>query len=133
VDEILTVPAQMRLSTNTLPVRTEATMAQVISEWEYSQQRIVLQQKLHQLALLRTTAPNQIAPLLERYWVCLHTYLVRRDHSNYSGDNKRQIHSPGPLLANEAVRQLATLDKQRLALRQQLTSHEAAMPRRSSE
>jgi hypothetical protein len=97
-------------------------MVQVVSEWDYAQQRDVLQQKLQQLAVLRTTAPRQLAPLIESYWTCLHSYMVKRDQSRSPLESKRQVNVPGPLLANEAVRQLTLLDRQRMALRQQLTS-----------
>jgi hypothetical protein len=87
-----------------------------------AQQRPVLQQKLHQLALLRTMSPRQLAPLIEGYWACLHTYLVRRDQSGYAPATKRQVNIPGPMLANETVRQLTVLDRQRTSQHQQLTS-----------
>ena len=100
----------------------EATMVEVISEWDYAQQKLVLPQKLHQLALLRVTAPKELASLIESYWACLHRYLVRRDQSGHAPESKRQVNVPAPLLANEAVRQLAMLNRQRMALRRQLAS-----------
>ncbi|MCI0538353.1 MAG: hypothetical protein L0Z50_24360 [Verrucomicrobiales bacterium] len=120
LDEILTVPAQVRLSTNAVPVRTEATLAQVISGWDYAQQRPVLEQKLHQLALLRTTSSRQLASLIEGYWACLHSYLVRRDQSGRAPQTKHQVNLPGPLLAQETTHQLTALDRQRAILREQL-------------
>jgi hypothetical protein len=128
LDELLSVPAQVTLTTNAVPIRTEASLVQIIADWEYGQQRPVLQQRLHQLALLRTTAPKQLAPLIEGYWACLQNYLTRRNQSGYAPETRREIHLPGPLLAREAIRQLTELDQQRNALRQQLASHAAATP-----
>jgi len=122
VQEIFSVPAQLRLSTNALPVRVEATLGEVISDWDYAQQRPVLQQKIGQLTVLALTAPRELAPLINRYRNCLHSYLLKRDQAGRSPGSKRPMNVPGPVLAREAVRQLATLDEERQSIRQRLTS-----------
>jgi len=122
LDEIMRASANVRVSTNALPVRAEATLLQVISEWDYLTQRVVLQQKLVQLIMLRASAPVSIVDIIDAYRECLRAYLQKRDLSGYAPENKRQVRIPGPLLAREAVRQLQMLDERRAALRQEIGS-----------
>lgn len=122
LEGILTTPAHLRLDTNAVPVRIEATLTQVISDWDYPLQRTVLQQKLAQMALLRSGSTAEVALLLDGYMACLQGYLQKRDRFGRNPNSKRDIVPPPNLLVQDAAQQLRLLDRQRLALRQQIAA-----------
>ncbi|MSU61069.1 MAG: hypothetical protein EXS31_01530 [Pedosphaera sp.] len=111
--DVLAVISQVQLDTNALPIRAKVTVSQILSEWEYAQQRPVLLRKLTLLMAMRGSAPRQLVPLLDGYAVCIQSYVQRRDRSGYDPVSRVQTNKPGPMLAREAARQLAELDKQR--------------------
>jgi len=53
LDEILLAPAQISSSSSAVPQRTQATLQQVIADWEFTIQRPVLLQMINQLLVLR--------------------------------------------------------------------------------
>jgi transposase-like protein len=128
LDEALRAPARVSLSTNALPVRIEATLTQVVSDWGYAQQRAALQQKLIQLSLLRAAATKEVSPLIDAYTASLHNYLRKRDQTEGSGAPMRAAVTPGRALVHEMVRELARLDEQRAALRITLAATVSAPP-----
>ncbi len=123
--DVLSVISQVRLDTNALPIRAEVTVSQILSEWEFAQQRPVLLRKLTLLMAMRGSAPRQLAPLIDGYAACIQNYLQRRDGSGHEPVSKLRTNRPGPMLAREAVRQLAELDRQRASFQRLAMGNDA--------
>ena len=60
LDEILLASVQLRWSTNALPVRSQATLQQVLTEWEFPAQQELLWQVIRRLTALRPYCPRDI-------------------------------------------------------------------------
>jgi hypothetical protein len=116
--EVLATPAQVHVSSNALPQRSEIPLQQVIAEWDFNQQRPVLRAKLNQLSNARLTAPADVAAVIDAYRNCLAQYLQRREQAGYVADIRRATPMPVTLAVQDAVRQLNSLDQQRESLRQ---------------
>ncbi len=117
LDEILVSAAEVRLATNTLPVRTQATLQQIIVEWSFAQQRPVLEQAQNQLVALRFNCPVEIIPLVDRHRMVLRQYLQNRARANASSLAKRDTAVPARLLIQTTIQQLDELLREREALR----------------
>lgn len=120
LDEILLAQAQVRLATNTLPVRAEATLQQVIGDWEWSAQKPVVQRTIRQLTFLRHNAPKEIVPLLDDYIGLLLEYLERRSTVGSGGGRHLYVAAPVRILQRETIRKLDLLMVQKEALRRML-------------
>ena len=77
LDEILSIPVQVRASTNDLPITTQVKLQRLISEWEPAKQAPVLAQKLIQLELLRCRAAPELIELVREYELAIETYARR--------------------------------------------------------
>ena len=75
LDEILSVPVEMRTASNVLPVHAQISLQAVIRNWDRARQVAILQTKLRdlELAQLRMAAP--LAVLTDGYRRALADYL----------------------------------------------------------
>ncbi|MBI3192797.1 MAG: hypothetical protein HYZ36_09040 [Pedosphaera parvula] len=111
--EILTASAEVRTSTNTLPIHTEVTLQQMIMNWNFDWQKPVLRQKLVQLANLRVNSPLGVVAIIDRYRQTLESYLRSRSEAENAPDTKLRTHSRGRILGQQTAKRLDDLDKQR--------------------
>ena len=116
LDDLLLVPAQIRVSSNSLPERTRLTLQKVISTWELSAQTSVLRQKLTALQAARFNSPPELVPLIDSYFHAIASYLQKRDQADRSPETRMQPTLSASLVAQDAVRDLDQLDKRREAL-----------------
>jgi len=116
LDQILTVSANLAISTNTLPTRTEAGIAQIISEFDYESHKPLLQARAIQLSRLIVNAPPMLRPLIGSYRECLQTYLQRRGDDGRQSNGKIEVVIPPSMLIRQTVERLEELDAQRAAL-----------------
>lgn len=129
LDGILLAPAQVRLTTNTLPMRTTVTLQQVVADWPFELQRPVLGQTLNQLAVLRMNCPTNVVPLIDAYNVTLRNYLHRRAEANAAGLSRSRVVLPARLLAQNTVKELDELFRQREVFRRnQITAAKLPNP-----
>src|SRR5262249_9628504 len=115
LDEILSTPVQIRLSTTELPVPAQVRLQTILREWELARQQPVLLQKLNLLAVLRQRASQEAVRLVEDYRQTLEAYLQQRSR-NGSSARKTESLPPARLVVNEAIKRLDLLDAQREAL-----------------
>jgi hypothetical protein len=73
--DILQTSVQVRLGAGDLPLRTAASLQQILSEWEFSRQAPLLQEKLRQLEALRLRSVPEATPVLDGYWRLIRSYL----------------------------------------------------------
>ena len=142
LDQLLAIPAQVRVSSDTLPERRMLTLQQVIGTWEFSAQASVIQQRLPLLEVLlsatrietnrsarlvmreptaagaaRLQSSEDLLPVLEGYYQSLAVYLHKRALAGREPDNRMQIRVNASLVAQQAIRELDELDQRREALR----------------
>lgn len=81
LDDILRVGAQVQSRTNQAPDRFETKLQQVISNWDYAQQKSVLRGKVTQLRALQKRIAPELARLLYDYTNALDEYLRMRERA----------------------------------------------------
>jgi len=116
LDEIIHARVQVRTSAFELPLRTVVSLQTVIREWDGTRQSEVIREKLQALIVLRRRVSQELIPLLDDYRAVIQNYWDRRGPSKLLSMRARQggFHDKA---ADEAVRQLDTLDARRTALR----------------
>jgi hypothetical protein len=125
LQEILISPAQIRHAPDQLPVLSEVTLAQIISEWEWERQWPILRQKLLQLTALRNQSPMELVPLIDGYRLALEHYLHKRQNSGSSDSAKRMAHPNahrGAIIIQQTLQEMVGLDFQREELRRRAIS-----------
>jgi hypothetical protein len=117
LDEILSVPVEMRVASNALPAHAQISLQAVIRNWDRARQAAILQTKLRdlELAQLRMAAP--LAVLTDGY---------RRALADYLGSGKRPslvtrwikhpFASSSKTTVNDTLKKLDALDAQRRAI-----------------
>jgi hypothetical protein len=117
LDEILSVPVEMRTASNALPAHANISLQAVIRNWDPPRRDAILQTRLRdlELAQLRMAAPQAV--LTDGY---------RRAIADYLGSGSRAAplqqsgkHSPGSSskkTVNDTLKKLDALDAQRRAI-----------------
>jgi len=117
LDEILSVPVEVRMASNALPARVKISLQAVIRNWDQARQFAILQTKLRdlELAQLRMAAPLAVL-----------TYGYRRAIADYLGSGSRAAplqqlgkhppDSPSKKTVNNTLKKLDALDAQRRAI-----------------
>ncbi|MFM8357453.1 MAG: hypothetical protein ACKOET_02740 [Verrucomicrobiota bacterium] len=103
--DLVTESAEIQVSTRQPPAADRASLARIVTEWDFATQRVVLGRKVAQLRLLYAQAPGDLLPLVSGYHQTLERYLSERAKA-------------GPVAARPAARKLEELDRQLQAARQ---------------
>jgi hypothetical protein len=117
LDEILSVPVEMRMASNALPAHIKISLQAVIRNWDRARQVAILQTKLRdlELAQLRMAAP--LAVLTDGYRRALADYLglgsraaplLRRVKHPFTSSSKTTV--------NDTLKKLDALDARRRAI-----------------
>jgi hypothetical protein len=118
LDEILSVPVEMRSASNSLPVHAEVSLQIVIRSFDAARQVTILQTKLQDLALAQWRMAPQFVVLTDAYRRALADFLVGRNGvapaSHAAG--KRPPVAPPKKNAADTVKILDALDAQRRAM-----------------
>jgi hypothetical protein len=118
---ILTVSAQVRNSSNNLPVPSKLSLQTLVERWPYAVQKPILLAKINQLAVLRVHAAAPLVPLVDKYRTTLLTYLRQQDQGGANEPlNRGVIPVRSQLLARNLIHQLDALDRQRETWRRKL-------------
>jgi len=116
LDEALRAPVEVRTSPNELPMHADISLQTIIKEWDGARRTQALENKLHELQLLRLHVPSQLSPLVQDYCLCLESYLGKRPPAW----PVRIISSKRAFLertAQQAITELDALDTRRQSLR----------------
>jgi hypothetical protein len=117
LDEILSVPVDMRMASNALPVHAQISLQAVIRNWDMARQSAILQTKLRdlELAQLRMAAP--LAVLTDGYRRALADYLgLGKRPSLTTRWIKHPFTSSSVTIMNDTLKKLDALDAQRRAI-----------------
>ncbi|HZL13144.1 MAG TPA: hypothetical protein VFC85_03275, partial [Verrucomicrobiae bacterium] len=129
LDQILSVPVEMRLSSNALPVHAEISLQTVIRNFDSDRQAAILQTKLRDLELAGFQMASPLAVLTDDY---------RRALEKYLGENQSTTRTyvvnkhPQPNLAQintrDTIKKLNQLDARRRTLEATVKPDKSAQP-----
>ena len=117
LDEILSVPVEMRMASNSLPTHANISLQAVIRNWDPPQRDALLQTKLRDLELAQMRMAAPLAVLTDGY---------RRALADYLGSGSRAASvlqfgrhppaSPSKPTVNDTLKKLGALDARRRAV-----------------
>jgi hypothetical protein len=110
LDEVIRSEVQVRTGTNEMPLRVSVSLQTMIEEWEPARQSRALEDKVHELELLRPRVAPGLIPLIDEYYRVLSAYL---QGSGLKSGKK----SPSRKLVTQTVMELNALDFQRDSLK----------------
>ena len=108
LDEILSVPVEMRSAPTNLPAHMAISLQAVIRNFDFDRQTVVLQTKLRDLGLAHWRMAPQFAILTDAYRRVLTDYLGGR-----GGVVKHQQAMPSKKITTDTLKKLDALDAQR--------------------
>jgi hypothetical protein len=107
LDDILSVPVEMRASSNSLPARAQISLQAVIRNLDSARQNAVLQPKLRDLGLAQLRMAPQLAALTDAYRRALADYLGETASASVPS---RSRHAPAMLKKTSVAKTLKRLD-----------------------
>jgi hypothetical protein len=114
LDEILTVPVEMRDASNSLPMHAEVPLQAVIRNFDSAQQTAILQTKLRDLGLAQLRMAPQLAVLTDAYHQTIADYLGERTVTAPAQRWFRHApNAPKKTSAADILKKLDALDEQR--------------------
>jgi hypothetical protein len=122
LDEVLRPSVLVSASPKDLPRRTRIPLQQIINEWDYLRQRILLKQATAQLLVLRMKMPPEMVALVDEYRSVLDSYLNRRDKAGPGRAPAGLPATRADLLVRDVVKKLHDLDQARAAFGQPKSS-----------
>ncbi|HVU07269.1 MAG TPA: hypothetical protein VHG89_01855 [Verrucomicrobiae bacterium] len=116
LEEILSVPVEMRATSNALPTHAEISLQTVIRNFNSDEQRNIFQIKLRDLSLAQLRMAPQLAALTDSYRRSLAAYLG--EHGGLAASTTRTGRTPvvRKAGASETLKKLDKLDAQRRAI-----------------
>jgi len=121
LDEILSVPVEMRATSNNLPAHAEVSLQAVIRNFDSAQQAAILQTKLRDLELAHIRMAAPLAVLTDAYRRAIGDYLDE-EKSPAPRQTKRGPVSSGKNSAEETLKKLDALDSQRRTIEEDIKS-----------
>lgn len=112
LDEILSVPVEMRTVSNDMPAHAEISLQAVIRNFDYGQQTPILQTKLRDIELAQFRMAPPLAALTDAYRHAIGDYLDGENHST-PRPAKHAPTSSGKNGADDTVKKLDALDAKR--------------------
>lgn len=130
LDELLSVPVEMRATSNSLPAHSEISLQAVILNLDAAQQQAILQTRLNNLGLAQLRMAPQLVPLTDSYRRALAAYLGE-PFVNLTGPPRSRHVSAAPkkIGAEKTVKRLDALDAQRRAIESKVRPDVSVQPR----
>ena len=110
-ENLLKLPAEVRLNDADSPLEAEVTLQQVIRGWDFAVQKQTLKQKINQLLIARVKMPRQLLPFLNEYGHILEKYVTTRQRIESFKPRRGQVRPRLAPVVDEAVRQLDSADR----------------------
>ncbi|MDP7292873.1 MAG: hypothetical protein QGI37_05470 [Verrucomicrobiota bacterium] len=111
LENLLKLPAEVRLNDADSPLEAEVTLQQAIRGWDFAVQKQTLQQKINQLLIARVKMPQQLLPFVNEYGRILQNYVVTRQRIESFKPRRGQVRPRIAPVIDEAVRQLDSVDR----------------------
>jgi hypothetical protein len=116
MQESLNPPILINREPDELPHRANIPVQQIIDRFDYLRQRILLQDVVRQLELLRTYTPPAVVPILDDYRRTLVDYIQRRPRAGVARSLPGHPALNADRLVAETIDKLDALDRQRAEL-----------------
>jgi hypothetical protein len=116
IGQTITPPVLINQKPQDLPHRVNLSLQQIIDRLDYLRQRILLQDIIRQMRVLRVLTPPGVVPLLDDYRRVLESYLERRDRAGVARSLPGLPPMSSDRLVRETIDKLNTLDQQRAEL-----------------
>ena len=110
-ENLLKLPAEVRLNAADSPLEAEVTLQQAIHGWDFAVQKPTLQQKINQLLIARLKMPRQLLPFVNEYGRILQNYVAPRQRIESFKPRRGQVRPRLAPVVEEAVRQLDSVDR----------------------
>ncbi len=111
LENLLKLPAEVRLKDADSPLEAEVTLQQAIRGWDFAVQKQTLQQKINQLLIARVKMPQQLLPFVNEYGRILQNYVVTRQRIESFKPRRGQVRPRIAPVIDEAVRQPDSVDR----------------------
>jgi hypothetical protein len=115
LDDTLHPPALVSADRKDMPHRAKLSVQQVITDWDYLRQRIVLKELISRLLLVRLKSPPELGSLVDAYRAAIDSYLNRRDRVGITPSLPGRPATRADWLVRGAVNALNDLDEKRAA------------------
>jgi hypothetical protein len=113
LDDVLRPPVLVAANSKVLPHRSRMTVQQIISDWDYLRQRIILRQTATQLLMMRFKTPVEMAALVDEYRATLDNYLTSHDQLGAARSLPGLPPTRADVLARDVVKKMNELDQRR--------------------
>ena len=111
LENLLKLPAEVRLNDADSPLEAEVTLQQAIRGWDFAVQKQTLEMKINQLLIARIKMPRQLLPFVNEYGRILHSYVAIRQRIESFKPRRGQARPRIASMVDEAVRQLDSVDR----------------------
>ena len=130
LENLLKLPAEVRLNDADSPLEAEVTLQQAIRGWDFAVQRQTLEMKINQLLIARMKMPRQLLPFVNEYGRILQYYVATRLRIESFKPRRGQRRPRLAPMVDEAVRQLDSVDRRLVLFKPEpKTPAPAALPR----
>lgn len=119
LESILKPAVKIWGATNELPARENITLKQLLTDWDFAAQRLVLEKTLADLTVLQANCTRALAPVVQGYRTLLQGYLRTRTEAARSGAARIRPTVPPELIVGEVFAGLDQLYLQRERLRRE--------------
>jgi len=110
-ENLLKLPAEVRLNDADSPLEAEVTLQQAIRGWDFAVQKQTLEQKINQLLIARVKMPQQLLPFVNEYGRILQNYVATRQRIELFKPRRGQKRPRLAPVIDEAVRKLDSVDR----------------------
>ena len=131
-ENLLKLPAEVRLNAADSPLEAEVTLQQAIRGWDFAVQKQTLQQKINQLLIARLKMPQQLLPFVNEYRRILQNYVATRQRIESFKPRRGRGRPRLAPVVEEAVRQLDSVDRRLVLFKPEPKTSQpapAALPR----
>ena len=110
LEDLLLLPAEVRLNAADSPLEAEVTLQQAIRGWDFAVQKQTLGKKVNQLLIARVKMPRQLLPFVNEYGRILQSYVATRQRIESFRPRRGQVRPKVAPVIDEAVQQLDSVD-----------------------
>ena len=110
-ENLLKLPAEVRLNDADSPLEAEVTLQQAIRGWDFAVQKLTLEQKINQLLIARIKMPRELLPFVNEYGRILQNYVAARQRIESFKPRRGQARPRLAPVVDETVRQLDLVDR----------------------
>jgi hypothetical protein len=129
LENLLKLPAEVRLNNADSPLEAEVTLQQAIRGWDFAVQRQTLEMKINQLLIARMKMPRQLLPFVNEYGRILQNYVATRQRIESFKPRRGRARPRLAPMVDEAVRQLDSVDRRLVLFKPEPTTPApAALP-----